>query len=181
MTSRRIKKPDITRPLWALLALNFFMADMQSRIGLMDGPGVVATTIVVAQGVMVIMSVVGMHAAERRNFWPVLLASFLALPVRGVLAYFLSGWWGVFPVQILDGIGAGLQSVAVPGVVARTLNGTGRINLGQGAVITIQGIGASLSPALGGWIAQWVGYQLAFLGVLSVALWVSLRRVVDKY
>jgi predicted MFS family arabinose efflux permease len=154
--------------------------------GLNDGPGVVATTIVVAQGVMVIMSVVGMHAAERRNFWPVLLASFLALPVRGVLAYFLSGWWGVFPVQILDGIGAGLQSVAVPGIVARTLNGTGRVNLGQGAVITIQGIGASLSPALGGWIAQWVGYQLAFLflagfGVLSVVLWVSLRAVVNKY
>jgi predicted MFS family arabinose efflux permease len=154
--------------------------------GLNDGPGVVATTIVIAQGVMVVMSVVGMHAAERRNFWPVLLASFLALPVRGVLAYFLSGWWGVFPVQILDGIGAGLQSVAVPGIVARTLNGTGRVNLGQGAVITIQGIGASLSPALGGWIAQWVGYQLAFLflagfGVISVVLWVSLRAVVNKY
>ncbi|QPF87500.1 MFS transporter [Bradyrhizobium genosp. L] len=154
--------------------------------GLNDGPGVVATTIVVAQGVMVLMSVIGMHAAERRNFWPVLLASFLALPVRGVLAYFLSGWWGVFPVQILDGIGAGLQSVAVPGIVARTLNGTGRINLGQGAVITIQGIGASLSPALGGWIAQWVGYQVAFLvlagfGLLSVALWISLRSVVNKY
>lgn len=154
--------------------------------GLGNGPGVVATTIVVAQGVMVIMSVVGMHAAERRNFWPVLLASFLALPVRGVLAYFLSGWWGVFPVQILDGVGAGLQSVAVPGIVARTLNGTGRVNLGQGAVITIQGIGASLSPALGGWIAQWVGYQIAFLclgafGLISVALWILLRSVVNKY
>jgi predicted MFS family arabinose efflux permease len=154
--------------------------------GLTNGPGVVATTIVVSQGVMVIMSIVGMHAAERRNFWPVLLASFLALPVRGVLAYFLSGWLGVFPVQVLDGIGAGLQSVAVPGIVARTLNGTGRVNLGQGAVITIQGVGASLSPALGGWIAEWVGYQMAFLclgglGLLSVALWISLRHVVSKY
>jgi hypothetical protein len=27
------------------------------------------------------------------------------------------------PVQVLDGIGAGLQSVAVPGLVARILNG----------------------------------------------------------
>jgi hypothetical protein len=43
-------------------------------------------------------------------------------------------------------------------MVARSLNGTGRINLGQGAVITVQGIGASLSPALGGWTAQWVGF-----------------------
>jgi len=39
---------------------------------------------------------------------------------------------GVFPVQALDGIGAGLQSVAVPGLVARILNGTGRVNVGQG-------------------------------------------------
>ncbi|MVT66344.1 MFS transporter [Bradyrhizobium pachyrhizi] len=151
-----------------------------------DGPSFVATTIVVAQAVMIVASIAGMHAAERRNYWSVLLLSFLALPVRGVLAWFLSGWWGVLPVQILDGIGAGLQSVAVPGMVARSLNGTGRVNLGQGAVITVQGVGASLSPALGGWIAQWVGYGPAFLalgglGLLSVAFWIAFRSTVQKY
>ncbi|WP_420971837.1 MFS transporter [Bradyrhizobium sp. B120] len=151
-----------------------------------DGPSFVATTIVVAQGVMVLASIAGMRAAERRNYWPVLLLSFLALPIRGVLAFFLSGWWGVLPVQILDGIGAGLQSVAVPGMVARSLNGTGRINLGQGAVITVQGVGASLSPALGGWIAQWIGYGPAFLvlgglGLLSVAIWIAFRSTVRRY
>src|SRR6185312_13906151 len=81
-----------------------------------NGPTFVATTIVVSQAVMVIMSLVGARAAETRNYWPVLLASFLALPLRGLLAYALTGWWGVLPVQILDGIGAGLQSVAVPGM-----------------------------------------------------------------
>ncbi len=35
-------------------------------------------------------------------------------------------------VQALDGIGAGLQSVVVPGVVVRILDGTGRVNVGQG-------------------------------------------------
>jgi hypothetical protein len=39
-----------------------------------------------------------------------------------------------------------MLSVAVPGLVARLLDGTGRINVGQGAVMTAQGIGASLSP-----------------------------------
>lgn len=151
-----------------------------------DGPSFVATTIVVAQAVMILASIAGMHAAERRNYWSVLLLSFLALPIRGALACSLSGWWGVLPVQILDGIGAGLQSVAVPGMVARSLNGTGRVNLGQGAVITVQGIGASLSPALGGWIAQWVGYGPAFLvlgglGLLSVAFWIAFRSTVQKY
>lgn len=118
--------------------------------------------LVIAQAVMIVTSIVGMRAAEGRRYWPVMLASFLVLPVRGTLAYFLTGWWGVLPVQVLDGIGTGLQSVAVPGMVARSLNGTGWINLGQGAVITVQGIGASLSPGLGGWVAQWIGCQPAF-------------------
>jgi MFS family permease len=151
-----------------------------------NGPSFVATTIVVAQGVMVVASLAAMRTAEARNYWPVLLVSFLALPVRGVFAYALSGWWGVLPVQILDGIGAGLQSVALPGMVARSLNGTGRINLGQGAVITVQGVGASLSPALGGWIAQWIGFQWTFLllgsfGLIAVALWVGFKSAVKNY
>jgi hypothetical protein len=49
---------------------------------------------------------------------------------------------GRLPRQFLDGIGAGLQSVAVPGLVARILSGTGRVNVGQGAVMTVQGLGA---------------------------------------
>jgi fucose permease len=135
---------------------------------------------------MILASIAAMHAAEARNYWPVMLVSFLALPARGILAYALSGWWGVLPVQILDGVGAGLQSVAVPGMVARSLNGTGRINLGQGAVITVQGVGAALSPALGGWIAQWIGYQWTFLllgsfGLIAVALWVACRSAVREY
>ena len=157
------------------------VADGQAK-----GPEFVATTIVIAQAVMIVTSIVGMRAAEGKSYWPVMLASFLVLPVRGILAFFLTGWWGVLPVQILDGIGTGLQSVAVPGMVARSLNGTGRINLGQGAVITVQGIGASLSPGLGGWVAQWIGYQPAFLslgalGLISVAVWVGFASEMKKY
>jgi fucose permease len=86
--------------------------------------------------------------------------------------------WGVWPVQALDGIGAGLQSVAVPGLVACLLNGTGRVNVGQGAVMTVQGVGASLSPAIGGWLAQELGYHVAFyvlgsFALVSVALWLG--------
>ncbi len=76
----------------------------------------------------------------------------------------------MWPVQALDGIGAGLQSVAVPALVARLLQGTGRVNAGQGAVMTVQGIGAALSPALGGLIAQWFGYRTAFLLLGAIAL-----------
>jgi MFS family permease len=143
-----------------------------------NGAGFVAMTIVVAQGVMVIASIAAMRMAEKEGYWLVLLISFIALPVRGLIAASVIKYWGVFPVQALDGIGAGLQSVAVPGLVARILNGTGRVNVGQGAVMTVQGIGAALSPAIGGWLAQEMGYPSAFVilgsfAVGSIAIWLS--------
>jgi MFS family permease len=143
-----------------------------------DPASFVAMTIVIAQGVMILTSLVAMRMAEKEGYWLVLLVSFIALPLRGVIAAWLLNRWGVYPVQILDGIGAGLQSVAVPGLVARILNGTGRVNVGQGAVMTVQGIGAALSPALGGWIAQEFGYGPMFLilgafAAVSVGLWLG--------
>ena len=57
------------------------------------------------------MSLVAMRMAEREGYWLVLLVSFIALPIRGVIAAWLLSRWGVYPVQILDGAGAGLQSV----------------------------------------------------------------------
>jgi MFS family permease len=143
----------------------------------------VGTTIVIAQTTMIATSLYAMYAAQRRGYWFVMLVSFAILPVRGLLAAHLSGSWGVFPVQILDGVGAGLQSVAVPGLVARILDGTGRINVGQGAVMTAQGVGAAFSPVVGGWIAQWSGYGAAFLvlgalAVGSLVIWVLGRAQV---
>lgn len=137
-----------------------------------------ATTVMVAQAVMIVASLVAMKVAAGRGYWLVLLISFAALPLRGFLAGSFIEHWGVWPVQALDGIGAGLQSVAVPGLVACLLSGTGRINVGQGAVMTIQGVGASLSPAIGGWLAQELGYQTTFyilggFAVASLGLWIG--------
>jgi len=146
-----------------------------------EAASTVALTIVVAQSVMVLASLVAMRVAEDRGYWLVILITFIALPIRGLVAASVIQGWGVYPVQVLDGVGAGLQSVAVPGLVARILNGTGRVNVGQGAVMTVQGIGAALSPALGGAIAQLVGYRIAFLilgsfALGSLALWLAFRR-----
>jgi len=141
----------------------------------------VALTIIIAQVVMIGVSLVAMRMAEKSGYWLILLASFIALPVRGLIAAHMINHTGLYPVQILDGIGAGLQSVAVPGLVAHILNGTGRINIGQGAVMTVQGLGASLSPAIGGWIAQSAGYSATFLilgsfATVSILLWMIFSR-----
>jgi MFS family permease len=159
----------------AMLPL-YGMAVVASKQG---GPAsFVALTIVVAQAVMIVASLVAMRLAEKNGYWLVLLISFIALPIRGLAAAHLITYWGVYPVQMLDGVGAGLQSVAVPGLVARILNGTGRVNVGQGAVMTVQGVGASLSPAIGGWIAQDLGCSAMFMilgsfALVSVALWIG--------
>lgn len=145
----------------------------------------VAMTIIIAQLAMIVMSIIAMRMANKNGYWLVMLLSFLALPIRGLIAAHMISHVGLYPVQILDGVGAGLQSVAVPGLVAHILNGTGRINIGQGAVMTVQGLGASLSPAIGGWIAQSISFSAAFLilgsfAVISILLWLIFSKTIKK-
>src|SRR5689334_3097019 len=149
----------------------------------------VAATVVIAQAVMVPASLAAMRIAEVRGYWPAILIAFTALPARALIASHVITSWGVIPVEVLDGVGAGILSVAVPGLVARILNGTGHINVGQGAVMAAQGLGGALSPALGGFAAQTFGFATAFamLGGLSsgsLIIWLGsasmLRRAGDR-
>ncbi|OZI26279.1 MFS transporter [Bordetella genomosp. 9] len=147
-----------------------------------DPSAFTAQTIVVAQLVMVVAALVANALIRRIGYWGVMLITFLALPLRGLLAACFIDAWAVWPVQALDGIGAGLQSVAVPALVVRLLQGTGRVNVGQGMVMTVQAIGAALSATLGGVMAQHFGYPAAFLvlgGVSlgSLALWARARTM----
>jgi predicted MFS family arabinose efflux permease len=143
-----------------------------------DPSAFTAQTIIVAQLVMVIVSMMASRLIKWRGYWWVILVTFLALPLRGAIAASVLQAWGVWPVQALDGIGAGLQSVAVPALVVRLLDGTGRVNVGQGVVMTCQAAGAALSPLLGGLLAHTFGYSAAFLvlGAVSagsIALWLG--------
>ncbi len=137
-------------------------------------------TIIVAQFTMVPMALVAARLAETRGYWTVFLLALIALPIRGIVACLVTGPWGLAPVQILDGVGAGILGVAVPGLVARILAGTGHVNAGLGAVMTCQGIGAALSTAVGGIVAERYGYPAAFLtlgaiAAIALALWLLAR------
>ncbi|MBV8577960.1 MAG: MFS transporter, partial [Acetobacteraceae bacterium] len=51
---------------------------------------------------------------------------------------------------------------------------------------TIQGAGAAVSPALGGWIAEWIGFSPTFLvlgglGLVAVGSWMALGAIVKQY
>jgi predicted MFS family arabinose efflux permease len=147
-----------------------------------DPSAYTGATIVVAQLTMVPMALFAAWLAERRGYWLVFLLALIALPIRGAIAAAVTGPLGLVPVQILDGVGAGILGVAVPGLVARILAGTGHVNAGLGAVMTMQGIGASFSTTLGGYVAQNFGYSASFfvLGAIAffaLVLWLAARPV----
>jgi hypothetical protein len=78
-----------------------------------------------------------------------------------------------------------MLSVAVPSLVARILEGAGRINVGQGALMTAQGIGAALSPLLGRFIAEELRLPTVFalLGALSIGwlvIWLSFAPLLRR-
>ena len=138
-----------------------------------DPSAATAATIVVAQLTMIPMALLASRLAETRGYWIVLVLALVALPVRGGIAATVTDMWGPLPVQVLDGVGAGLLGAATPGLVARILAGSGHVNAGLGAVMTLQAVGAASSPALAGLVAQQVGYSAAFLalgGIAAIAL-----------
>lgn len=138
--------------------------------GQADPAAYTAMTIIVAQGVMIPVALAAGRIATRLGYWPLVTVALVSLVVRGVIAAAWPSPWALVPAQILDGIGAGLLGVALPGLVARLLQGSGRVNAGLGAVMTVQGMGAALSPALAGWLAHRFGYAMAFAALSGIAM-----------
>jgi MFS family permease len=121
-----------------------------------------ATTVFVAQTTMIATSLWSARIALTRGYGILFWVALIALPIRGMVACFYDSPWSLVPVQILDGVGAGLMGVATPGIVARLLQGSGHINMGLGFVLTIQGIGAAFSSSYGGLFARHLSYEAAF-------------------
>ena len=129
-----------------------------------------SAAIVIAQLTMIPMAILAARIAAKSGYRTVVLIALLVLPVRGLIAATLPPLWSIIPVQVLDGVGAGLLGVATVGVVARIMHGTGRFNAGLAGVLTLQGLGAALSPALGGYIAEHAGFGTAFLVLGGIAI-----------
>ncbi|MCD7107454.1 MFS transporter [Rhizobium sp. DKSPLA3] len=150
---------------------------------LSDPVSYTAATVIIAQLTMIPIALLAAGFAGRRGYFLLLVAALVALPVRGLIAGLWPSPYALIPVQMLDGVGAGLLGVAVPGLVARMLKGTGHINAGLGAVMTVQGVGASLSPAIAGVIVSHYGFSAAYLtlagfAVCGLVIWlVSMKKV----
>jgi len=91
------------------------------------------------------------------------------LIARGVLYTLADAPAWLLGVQLLDGIGAGIFGALLPVVVAAIMRGTGRFNVAQGAVATVQGLGGALSTTLAGVMIVRGGYDAAFLLLAAIA------------
>ncbi|MGV2186642.1 MFS transporter, partial [Rhizobium rhizogenes] len=94
-----------------------------------------AVTTGVSQLSMIVMALATPFLIRRFGLASVFVIALLALPIRGAIAGSFSSFAVIFPVQILDGVGAGLIGIATPIAAERILSGTGRFNVGLAAVM----------------------------------------------
>ncbi len=126
--------------------------------------------IVVAQLTMVPVAL-WVSRSRRLDLQVFIYIAILALPVRGILAWAIPDAWANIPVQILDGLAAGALGVATPLMVERYVRGSGRYNTALGLVMTLQGVGASLSPAIANSVVGAQGhFGLAFAVLAGCAV-----------
>jgi MFS family permease len=107
--------------------------------------------------------------AESWGRQPLLSLCFVALAIRCALFAATSEPTLVVAIQLLDGVSAATLGVLVPLVLADVMRGSGHYNLAQGAVGAAVGIGASLSTALAGYIADHLGSAATFLFLAGAA------------
>ncbi|MGH6857878.1 MAG: MFS transporter [Methylocella sp.] len=127
-----------------------------------EATAMMSTCIVAAQMVMLPIALLVGRTADSWGRKPLFLAGFAILPIRAALYTLSDNSFWLIGVQLLDGVGAGIFGALAPLVIADIMRGTGRFNLAQGAIATVQGIGASLSGLAAGEIVDHFGYSAAF-------------------
>jgi MFS family permease len=135
-----------------------------------EATAMMSTCIIAAQAVMLPIALLVGYKADSWGRKPLFLAGFAILPIRAVLYTLSDNSFWLIGVQVLDGVGAGIFGALAPLVIADIMRGTGRYNLAQGAIATVQGIGASLSGLAAGEVVDHFGYSAAFLTLGAAAL-----------
>lgn len=141
--------------IFALSAFAFHLANaamlpsvgqlLAREVGGGQAASLIAACIVGAQLVMVPVAILVGRYADRWSHKPIFLVGFAVLALRGILYTLDSDAWWLLAVQLLDGIGAGIFGALFPVVIAAITRGSGRFNVSQGTVATVQGLGGAFS------------------------------------
>jgi MFS family permease len=149
---------------------------------------VIAACIIVPQFIVAGLSPWVGRQAQSWGRRPVLIIGFSALPLRALLfaaASSASSPYLLVPVQMLDGISAAVFGVMLPLIAADVAGGKGRYNLCIGFFGLAAGVGATLSTAIAGFVADKFGVNTSFFGLaaagaLAVALvWLAMPETRD--
>ncbi len=127
-------------------------------------------TVLSAQAVMVPVAWMTGKLCDSWGRKPTFAIAFWVLPFR-ILSYTLahSPYMVVF-LQALDGIGAGIYSVAIVAFAADLTRGKGHFNTLMGIFATAQAVGGVMGPFVQGFLLQNFGFRIAFLFFAVLAL-----------
>lgn len=126
--------------------------------------------IILAQIVMIAVAYSMRFLIDRVGRKPLFMLGFAALPLRAFLYTLTDNPWLLLSIQLLDGIGAGIFGVVGIVTLSDIAKGTGRFNFSVGLMALSQGIGAFLSNAIAGYIANSAGFNAGFLTLAGTAL-----------
>ncbi|MHB1302159.1 MAG: MFS transporter [Acidiphilium sp.] len=131
---------------------------------------VIAACIVAPQAVVAVLSPWVGRAAQRHGRRAVLMLGFAAEPLRGALFGLVSAPVPVVLIQLLGGISAATVGVLLPLIAADIARERGHFNLIMGAIGLAVGLGATVSSAAAGAIAQAIGMHAAFFALGAAGL-----------
>ena len=168
---------DPTIHVFALCVILFHLsnaAQLQLALGALSERGeasgfIVSAAIIVPQFIAAAASPWAGRMSRALGRRSVLLVGFIALPARALLFAFNPYPEAVVAIQILDGVSATVLGLMPPLIAADLTRRTGHLNLAIGSFGLAAGLGATLSTALAGWVADRMGMEFAFLGLALVA------------
>lgn len=127
-------------------------------------------TVLSAQLVMVPVAWATGRLCDSWGRKPIMAVAFWVLPFR-ILSYTLAhNPHMVVFLQALDGIGAGIYSVAIIAFAADLTRGKGQFNSLLGIFATSQAIGGVVGPVVSGLVLQHFGFNITFIGFAVLAL-----------
>lgn len=159
-----------------------FLAEARSAAG--SNPSITTGVMcVVSRGVMIPSALLVPQLARWRGYSGVMTIVLASVAVRGVLAYFAHDWTLVVLVEALEGLSVGMALVAIPVLNAEIMAGTGRTSAALGLVLTTFGAGATISPLIGGFVADRFGFGGSFIAyagvaILGIVVWTGGRRLI---
>ncbi|MGH6988665.1 MAG: MFS transporter [Stellaceae bacterium] len=138
----------------------------------------IAAFIVLPQMVVAAISPGIGRYAQRRGRRPLVILGLAALAVRGLLFAVIANPVLLIPVQVLDGISGACFGVLIPLVTSDVAGLSGHYNFALGVIGLALGIGATVSTAAGGMLADRIGEPLAVACLAASAVVATLLAVI---